>query len=193
MPIWKKPTGSQAATHTTQLVQHYNRWSLFTDNRWITCYDDLYGPNHYNATESAGIGSNPIIEYEHLGLFVPAGTVVKDLTIINRVNSSAEITDLQFVADLKTPEPARWLGGYDDDAEDSNLILLDDTWIDPADPEHEAFTSGAITDIYRRVFSIDHTVDEDSELALYMKPVGTITATRYAYLTHIWTLEHPTL
>jgi hypothetical protein len=165
---------------------------MYVDNRWVTAYDDIYGPNHYNATENAGTGVTPITEYEHLGLYLPAGTILKSLTILMRNNSSVDVTDANLFVDLKTPEESRWLGGYDNDTEDSHITLLDDLWYNPTDVSQPAFTGGAITDLNRREYIFDHTVAADSMVALYMQPVGdAIQTTRYFYATHIWTLELP--
>lgn len=157
-----------------------------TDNRWISDSDDVRGFNAQDAAENAGTNTNPLAEWEHLGMVIPAGYTIKNLHMALKCNN-AEVTDVEICALLRHPDPiTRWETGLDNDAEDVDTYLYKDLWINPVGGE-TVYTC-PLSDLTLRNLPINHDVTQNSILSLYFKPVGTLTATRYVYATYNWEL-----
>ncbi len=156
----------------------WGRIYCYTDNRWVTGNDDNYGITYHQHNESGGTGASPIVEWEHRGWYMPDNIKIKNIYIFGRVNN-VEVTDLELDIYACTPTTAgRWEGaGVDNDGELTNTQLHNDNFFSPTGGG-TAFT-GATNDNHVRKITIDHSLTAGSELRIYMKPAGTITATRY--------------
>lgn len=166
------------------LICHSGRWYCYTDNRWITNSDDNYGPAYYQFNESGGTGADPLIEWEHQGDMLPADTVIKSIILSCRT-TSVNITDFEFVLVRTVPEAGRAESGVDADAEDVHTEVYRNFWWNNTDPDQPTFT-GDTNDIHIREIPINVTLAELNKVGMYIKPVGTITATSYVLMT--WTL-----
>lgn len=154
-------------------------------NTWYTGADDQYGYTYYQNAEWSGSGTLPIIEWEHLGIFLPAGRRIERIHIVGRTNSTT-VTDINMHMIAKKPNPSsRWETGYDNDNEVANDVILSDNFFYPT-TQGAAF-SGNMADTHRRTFDLGYDVTEDCLFGMYMRPVTTNTSTRYFY--HTWTLE----
>lgn len=153
-------------------------------NEWVTGADDQYGYGYYQNSEKANKSSTPLIEWEHMGLFLPAGCHVKRLHVVGRCNSSS-IPDVEIYAGVKTPNPmSRWESGIDSDAEVSFNVLHHANFMYPTTGTQ--FT-GNLADMHRRTIDLDHTVNEDCMFMFYLRSTINSSSTRYFY--HTWTLE----
>jgi hypothetical protein len=182
-------------TVTTQSVADLSRFFIvnsgrvycYTDNRWITDSDDVQGLNAINWNESGGTGVDPIVEWEHMGIFVPAGYTVVNFHLIGRANNN-EVTDIELYICERKPNPiTRWETGVDADGESTVTVLYRDLFENPTGGG--SALTGNMNDRRRRTLAINHDVTEDAYISLYMKPTGTITATRYWYLNHTIELQ----
>lgn len=153
---------------------------------WYTGADDVYGGySHPNHSEGADDNAVPTVEWEHLGLLIPAGRRLGKFHLTGRTNSSS-ISELEIYIGMKEPNPlTRWESGMDNDSELSMVPVYQDLFMNPA--VGTPFT-GNINDIHRRTYDLDHTVANDSLLMIYMRaPYYGSSSTKYFY--HTWTLE----
>jgi len=182
-------SGAQVNVASKFLMPNSGRWYCYTDRRWTTDSDDLYGPSYYQFVENSGTGETPIIEWEHLGMFVPAGTKVTALNMIGRANNT-QVTDMEMYVIYREPTTSGgWESGLDADGEFTSTVLHNDLFFTPTGGG-TVFT-GAMNDIHKRTIALDHTVGNDGGyLSIYMRPVGTLTSTRYFYSTYTWECEY---
>ena len=93
--------------------------------------------------------------------------------------NNLQIADLEYRVVLKKPTPAvGWNGELDNDAEVDVQVIASGTFVNSA-----TFT-GNLQHLKVIEIPIDHEVVDDSMLLFYVRPVGTITATRYFYSTN---------
>lgn len=160
--------------------RHYIR-----SNRWYTGADDQYGYAYYQHSEQAGSGAIPTMEWEHMGIFLPAGRRLGNIHIVGRTNSTS-VTDIRMFMALRYPDsPTRWETGYDNDSEMDYTLVHDDMFANPS--VGTPFSGGNMADTRRRTIALDQPVDQDSYFSIYMKSSASNTSTRYFY--HTWTLE----
>ena len=175
-------------------IQATARWYFYADRRWVSGSDDNYGPLYVNNNESAGTGIDPIREWETQGFYLKAGTVIKTVTIIGRANNN-DITDIEMYWRFRRPDPiTRWDNGtgngIDNDAEQVHDIVHRDFWkttlgTGPLGTAAGPVSTVAMNDQHRRIIEVDYTCPTDGWFDMLMKPVGTNTATRYFYCTHL--------
>lgn len=172
--------GSMAPSLITGAGRHYIR-----SNRWYTGADDQYGYAYYQNSEQAGSGSIPTMEWEHMGIFLPAGRRLGNLHIAGRTNSTS-VTDIRMFMALRYPDsPSRWETGYDSDWEMDYTLVHDDMFANPS--VGVPLSGGNMADMRRRTIALDQAVEQDSYFSIYMKASATNSSTRYFY--HTWTLE----
>lgn len=166
-------------------TQNAGRFYCYTDNRWVTESDDNYGMNYYQCTESGGTGDNPIPEWEHQGLMMEKGERIKRITINAKTNNN-EVTDFQVRLIARYPTNAdRWRTGLTGDANMTNDILLDGLFMNPVDVVNwDTAYTGNMNTHHRRTINIDYQIPTDGWLSLYIRPIGTITSTRYLIMTY---------
>lgn len=152
---------------------------------WYTGADDTYGYGHYSHAESANDNTVPEVEWEHIGLLIPAGRKLGRLHIAGRSNSSS-VSDLEIYACLKEPNPtSRWETGVDSDNEISVVPLHHDRFLQPTVGTQ---FSGNLNDMHWRTIDLDHVAVNDSMFLLYMRPWNYNSSSR-RYFYHTWTLE----
>ena len=164
----------------TTIIPCSGRLYLYSDRRWVTDSDDLYGPNYYQMTESGGTGSVPIAEWEHLGTVIPAGRKMHKLHFVCRANNP-QVTDLDMRIIMRTPSPiTRWETGLDNDAEDAETLLFSGTFT-------ESGWSGNMQDLRKKEIDLgDVAVSDTSFVSIYIRGVGNLTGTRYLYSSWSW-------
>lgn len=171
-----------ALENRTRTISNAGRAYFYSDNRWVTNSDDFYGPSIYQWNEDAGVGATPIVEFEHIGDRLRAGRRVTRLEIGGRA-TSAQVTDMEIYAIFRSPSTqARWSTGMDSDAEDTVTMLASGLWKSSG---NETLT-GDTNDIMKQSWDLDFTPTIDGYLSIYLRPVGTLTATSYFYCFYDW-------
>lgn len=166
------------------LFQGSGRIRMDEDGDWMTGADDVYGYNQPSQQESAGRGSTPDIEWEHMGILVPAGRRLGTFFIAGRSNN-LDVEDIDLYIGVKFPDPvSRWESGIDNDNEVNFQVLYDDRFLLPSvgDP----FT-GKMNDLHKRRIALDYTLPEDGMFIFYARPVFKDDDDAWFY--HSWTLE----
>ena len=170
-------------------VFEYHRWYMYTDERWVTNANDVYGQNVENANKTGGIGTTPTAEYDLIGNFLKTGDVVKTLTFAGRA-TNLDVSNIELYAAFRYPDsPSHsWETGIEDDTDLINVVVYNDEFNAPVG--YTAFT-GTIVSTHVRTVILDYTVPADGYLILYVRPLPdtTIAATRYFYATSILEIE----
>lgn len=158
------------------IVHNSGRIYCYTDNRWITDSDDNYGVSYYQFSEPAGTGTDPIMGWEHKGVFVPKDMLLRKIDFIGNSNNT-EVTDLEIMIVHRYPtNQADWNTGIASDNAMTNVTIHRDLFM--AATTGIAFT-GATNRHRRRSIFLNYKVPQDGWISIYFKPVGTISATRY--------------
>ncbi|MGB3690087.1 MAG: DUF2793 domain-containing protein [Jannaschia helgolandensis] len=155
------PSGAAVPTR----AQIGGRWYCYSDLRWVT-YSASYGVNSGNHDQDGGTGTEPDVNWSHLGLRVEAGTRITRL-IGSLRPSSPQITGYDM---RLTFQYGDWSTGWSDDAGTTRTVLfsadnqpLQDGW----SKLDERFANTAIP--------------QDGHVLLYLKPRGILSATQYIY------------
>lgn len=176
---------------TKSFIHNSGRVYCYTDNRWVTDSDDNYGVNYYQFAESAGTGVDPIIEWEHKGILLPAGTRLGKMMFVGN-STTLEVTDLEIMVVFRQPDNiSRWGSGIDADGEMVNTTIYRNFLKTPN--KSIAFT-GNTNDHLKRDLFLDYTLPADGFVSIYFKPVGAITSNRYyriAYTYEVQSLFNP--
>ncbi len=171
----------QVGEARSSFISNSGRFQFSTSNPWITESDDNYGPSYYPRAESAGTGSNPTVEWEHMGTILPAGVFIKNLHLTGRVNST-QITDMDISIRARVPNPLnRYQSGIDSDGEMTNTEIFRGFW-----KAQVGSFSGSMNDMHAATISIDHLLTELTQISIYVKPSGSLSSTRYFYSTWSW-------
>jgi len=168
---------------------------LYSDARWVTNADDNYGTTYYQFAESAGTGSDPIMEWEHKGHYVRAGTILHELAIVGRILDAVTVADVEIIA-VYTDPLGKWQDvgtGLDADGEDAHTILYRGFW-KAGDIGGPAAFSGVVNDERERVLSLgDFVVPNNGDVRIYFKPVNVDprpnTSTDYFQIFYSWSLS----
>lgn len=155
------PSGAQISNR----VEVGGRFYCYTDNRWIT-YNSSYGAQSENNNTNCGTSSAPWLSWTQMGLFVPKGAVLTSMDGFMR-SSSGEITDVEMRAYFQTG-------------------TFGTTWADNADTTRTWITTETVATpdlgFKRATLDLEGTIaPEDGFLMFYVRPTGTLTATRYLY------------
>jgi len=167
----------------TQLIHNQGRFTCFTDNRWTTDSDDNYGLNQFQFNENCGTGIEPIIEWEHMGILLPENRIIKNLKFAGKSNNN-QVSDLEIRVVYKYPNPiTNWKTGMDNDNEQTIDTLFSGNYLD-------ATMTGNMNDFMLKEIDLgDFETPEIGMLCIYLRPVGTITATRYYRATYTYEIE----
>jgi len=157
--------GPPGSTSDSQIIEVGGRWYLHADNRWVG-FPTTYGANSENYNQNGGTGAEPNLAWSHLGPLVLDNTVIKQLRIAGRANS----TDVTGVDIRLFHQTGPWEGNWDSTSETTRTQLLAANNLD---------FSGA--DMKRHVLDIDQTVSGDGFLLMMVRPVGTLSTTRYLF------------
>jgi len=162
------------------IISNGYRFYCYTNNRWVTSSDDLYGTSYYQASESGGTGTDPAIKWQQQGLFLAAGTKIHDIHVIGRA-SSTSLTDLECYGLIQRPnQTSEWGTGVNVNAQINTTDVIRDFWYAPA---VGTVFAGVTTSLHKRTFSAEHELSADGFFTMFVKPVGTATANRYFYGT----------
>ena len=162
------------------IIRNAGRFYVETNNRWITESDDVYGGNNQNFAESGGTGADPLVEWEHLGHILPAGTDLKQIYFDARANNSS-VTDFEISVQLRKPSnPLAFTTGIDADGEMVNTEIYRGNFV-------ELGWTGNMQDRRRKIIDLSGVgpLAEDQEISIYVKPIGVITARRYIYANYL--------
>lgn len=164
------------------LILGSNRFYCYSDNRWVSNAVSTYGSNLPNAYFGCGTGVDPSISWQTIGHLIPKGKKIKKLGICSR-SSSPEVTDFEISLSLMSPNSSNsWSGGIDSNSEVIVPEILRTNFWDPA-------WGGNLMDQHAAEYNINSETTDLSKLTICMKPVGTITATRYLYTTYYIEIE----
>ncbi len=145
----------------------------YTDLRWISLFDDNYGANTENASEPAWTWTEPIVEWENKWMMLFPGERIDKLTIQLR-NTNTEVSDFEIRLILKTPtawhEYEKREIAVDSDYTQEVLFAWNYT---------EASMLWSSNRMSRKTIPLSKNITDDCELVLLMKPIWTLTATRY--------------
>ncbi len=182
-----QPDGTIVATGTNKdlLLTGGGRWYLNTNNSWVTDSDDNYSVQYYQFAEVAGTGAEPIYEWEHKGMLIPAGYNLEKLDIVGRLNAVDGITDLEYRVVIRHPNASNsWeVTGVNLDTEMTNIVAASG-FLKPA-----GYT-GVLNHQFKTSIDLANTpIPEDALVSIYMRPVGTVSARRYLQSTYTYTLS----
>ncbi|WP_124981005.1 hypothetical protein [Nonlabens xiamenensis] len=145
------------------------RFYLHPDKRWVS-HLAYYGQATVNNYQSHGTGASPGILWNHIGFgYLPAGSVLKNLEFIGRVN----VTEVEGVQIQLSCQGTNFnTSGYDSAAEAQNQVILPPTDLLPHSTE--------MYDMQRHeVLLNDFILDQDRILVFCCRGIGNITDTRY--------------
>lgn len=179
--VLDKNTGRANFPNTPSFAIHQSgRFYLYTDNRWVTNSDDKYGFGTENMSESGGVGTYPNIEWEHLGYYLPKATKIHRINFLGKANSS-EVTDLELFFFARLPKSqSLWQDGFDNDDAHTVVNIYRDLFVHPAggDPD---FPGNNMIPMRKRTIDLDFTMPDDGYFSVFLRPVGTLSANRFAY------------
>lgn len=156
------------------LVWHtQNRVYCYTDLRWVG-FNQQYGANLQNMNLNLGTNPSPNLDWDASGVLLPKNTKLERILIKGRCNS-AQVTSLQLC--VRSHETDFSLdSAIDSNAEVNTVEVLPPTDIN-LDPG-----LGNSADMRIRSLSLGGYVTEfDTDIHIYLKPLGSPTTTRYFY------------
>lgn len=155
------PSGAQVPNR----IDMGGRFYCYTNNRWVT-HQTSYGVQGENSSTNGGSGSDPAVGWEHMGVFLPQGAALKSLDGFLRA-SSTEVTGYDVQVHFQT---GPFDTGWNTDAETVRTSV--------ATQSGNTFLPG-----FNRL-DLDLAGFEapaDGFAVLFIRPIGTISATRYIY------------
>ena len=155
------PSGAQVSNRADVGGRIY----CHSDNRWVT-HNINYGVQSENISNNCGTGIDPTTSWTQMGAFVPKGAVLKSLSGLMR-SSSTEVTGFDVQVFFQT---GAFDTGWNSDAETTRTLAASQTGV-ALDP---GFNRVAL-DLG------DLVAAEDGFVTFYVRPIGTISATRYLY------------
>ena len=64
------------------------KWDLFNSENWVSWSDPTFGPNQQDWDLQLGNGAEPSIDWDGMGMFFPAGTILKKAVVKYRGNNT---------------------------------------------------------------------------------------------------------
>ena len=154
----------------SSFIHNSGRFTSYTNGRWITDSDDQYGTNFHQLQEGAGSQSDPIFEWEHMGVPLPSGVLIEKL-LFNCRSNNIQTSDFELVVVERKPKNSDgWKTGVDADNEMKNTIIYRDTYSNSVGIGGVSF-SGAMNDMHSANIPINHTTTADCMLSIYIKPI----------------------
>jgi hypothetical protein len=141
------------------------RYYCFTNNRWVT-QQISYGVQSENNSNNCGTGTEPALSWQHMGAYLPKGATLQSLDGVLR-RSFSEVTGFDLRVYLQHG-PAS--GDWEADGDTTRLPVADLL----GEPLSAGFNTLALG-------LGDTVMPEDGFVMVYLRPVGSITATRYLY------------
>lgn len=155
------PSGAQVPNR----IDMGGRFYCYTNNRWVT-HQTAYGVQGENSSTNGGAAADPVVGWEHMGVFLPQGAALKSLDGFLRASSS-EVTGYDVRMYFQT---GPFDTGWNTDAETVRSLV--------AAQAGNTFLPG-----FNRL-GLDLAGFEapaDGFALLFIRPIGTISATRYIY------------
>jgi hypothetical protein len=155
------PSGASIANRT----EIGGRLYCHADNRWVT-YSTSYGTKNENVSADSGTAADPAVAWRHFGALIEKDSRLQLVKSGLRCNST-EVTAADFRVYFQT---GPWTTGWSSDGDVTRTLI--------GTMDNVSIGTG-----FRRM-SIDlgdFIAPEDGFLLLFMRPIGTITATRYIY------------
>lgn len=143
------------------------RYYGYTSTNWVA---PTYIPGSENANQQLGDAAEPTVDFDTSGLFLPAGTTVEAMQLNLRVNN-AQWADFDIRVFF---QHGAWDGSWTGTASTSRDVL------------HSSDAVGLLTGTGYQRFSptmTPYVTPEDGHLFIAFKPIGTLTATRYLFVT----------
>ncbi|MEL7184661.1 MAG: DUF2793 domain-containing protein [Pseudomonadota bacterium] len=157
------PSGASTPTQHTIM----GRWYCETDNRWCG-FSVSHGPQTGNFAQTAGTDAEPSVNWQHYGICVEAGTILRRLKGLFRA-PSASVTGYDIRVFFQHGAIGlNWFGNGNTIREEvfaADAVPVSAAWSDLAGP------------------ALDYTAPADGSVLIYVRPVGTITARTYIYST----------
>jgi len=161
-------TGAVAmpTTGTRQLLQINYRYYLYADKRWIGASSNSATQD---AAQSLGTGTEPDLNWDGTGLYLPAGAQVNGFTLTSSL-SSGQVLDMDLRLRFKY---GSWNGGWD-----SNTSFACDTLYSA----NSAGISGA-SGMQKAICAFSYTTPTDGYFATSMRvgAASILTGTRFFY------------
>lgn len=156
-------------------IERGTRFQSYPDGRYISNADANYGASDIVATESAGTGTAPLIEWENVGLRIDAGETLVKMAIYSRINDATNTPDVELTFFYVTPDSiSRFAAGWDNDNEVDNTVLYKDLWMNPVntgDYPPQPTHTGNSNDYRQRIYPINFTAPQDGWLIIIADPV----------------------
>lgn len=157
------PQGEPGPPTQRQVVDMGGRWYLYTDNRWVG-FSLNYGSQTSNYNQNGGTGVEPNVIWSQIGPLILDGATVRKLRVAGRANSN-EVTGIDLRLYHQT---GTWDGAWDSVGETTRTQLLA--------ADNVVFSNA---DLKRHIFDINQAVVGDGFLIMVVRPIGTLTTTRY--------------
>lgn len=169
------------------IIEQNLRIYCYTNRRWVT-FSRSYGPSQFQVNDNAGTGATPSIRWDHVGWFIPAGSIIKRIVFKGRSNA-AEVEGLT-------------VGVYQSSANwsDKSSTVDSNGEIDPVQivSDFDLFNdwlAGDSRDMRMDFKDLeDYEFQQDAELMLFFKPTtsgGVLSRTRYYYINVLIEVEIP--
>ena len=166
-----------------QVSMFSGRWYCYTDNRWCG-FSNVYGHSYYQYNFGGGTGAEPSVAWDANGIWLPRGTKLKSLTIKGR-SSNTEVTDMELY--LRTHQVDYALGADIDSVGEVNAQTI------LAPTALNLVNGGAdLSDMHAAQVDLGgFQLQHDGDVLMYLRPVGSLTSTRYFYGTTCLEVELP--
>lgn len=168
-----------------EIIEYSWRWYLYVWNSWRTASNNSYWPNHYQWSSAAWSAVNPLVSWAGLWSWVESGKRIKKIVISWGRRSNAEILDMQFAINHRYPNSSNsWQNWIDVTSEIVNdTIFKEDSFMNST-ILWQLPLGWDMADMHSRTYDVDIEMPEDWFLDFCWKPIWTITATRFLYLTY---------
>ena len=168
-----------------QVIEYSWRWYMYAWNAWRTSSNNSYWPNYYQWSSSAWSGVNPVVSWTGLWSWVRAGQKIKRITISWVRRSSAELTDIEFAINHRSPNGSNsWENWIDATSEVVNSTLFkEDSFMNSSIAWQPQF-NWDLSDMHSRTYEVDLEILEDGFLDFCWKPIWVLTTTRFAYINY---------
>jgi hypothetical protein len=165
------PSGAQVACR----VGIGGRVYCYTDNRWVT-HHPAFGVQTENVFSNGGTGAEPAVSWEDMSALVSQKSRLTTLEVALRSNST-EVTGYDLHVYYQT---GPWGAGWTSDGSVTRTLV--------GSVDNATVVAG-----FNRV-TVDlgrYEVQDDGFVMVFMRPIGTISATRYFYTSMFLTYLSP--
>jgi hypothetical protein len=165
------PSGAQVACR----VDIGGRVYCYTDNRWVT-HHPAFGVQTENLLSNGGNGAEPAVSWEDMSALVSQKSRLTTLEVALRSNST-EVTGYDLHVYYQT---GQWGAGWTSDGSVTRTLV--------GSVDNATVVAG-----FNRV-TVDlgrYEVQDDGFVVVFLRPIGTISATRYFYTSMFLTYLSP--